>query len=119
MDSPSAEIDRAIGIRWAHELLVSAHDVDILGEMTLSVELPDSFARQLRLDGVQGQRRALEILALDGYRSGELSQGQVGELLSLSFQETEEFLNAHHAPPGLGPDEHLRGLRNLERAMTR
>lgn len=87
--------------------------------MILSVELPDSFARQLHLDGAQGQRRALEIFALDGYRSGELSQGQVGELLGLGFHETEEFLKIHNAPPGLGPDEHLRGLRNLERASTR
>ena len=71
------------------------------------------------LDGAQGQRRALEILALDSYSSGKLSQGQVGELLGLGFHETEEFLKAHHAPAGLGPEEHLRGLRNLERAMSR
>jgi predicted HTH domain antitoxin len=87
--------------------------------MIISVELPDSFARQLRLDGEHGQRRVLEIFALDGYRSGELSQGQVGELLGMSFHETEQFLQTHHAPPGLGPDEHLRGLKNLERAMGR
>ena len=73
----------------------------------------------MNLDGAQANRRALEILALDSYASGKLSQGQVGELLGMSFHETEEFLKAHHAPAGLGPDEHLRGLRNLERAMAR
>jgi predicted HTH domain antitoxin len=87
--------------------------------VNLLVELPDSLAHQMNLDGAQGQRRALEILALDSYSSGKLSQGQVGELLGLSFHETEEFLKAHHAPAGLGPEEHLRGLRNLERAMSR
>ena len=82
--------------------------------MILSVELPDSFAHQMHLEGAQGQRRALEALALDGYRAGELSQGQVGELLGMSFHQTEEFLKAHDAPPCMGPEEHLRGLRNLE-----
>ena len=87
--------------------------------MILSVEVPDSIARQLHVDGPQGSRHALERLALDGYRVGELSQGQVGELLGLGFQQTEEFLKVHHAPAGLGPAEHLRGLRNLERATAR
>lgn len=87
--------------------------------MILSVELPDAFAHQMHLDGAHGQRRALEILALDGYNSGDLSQGQVGELLGMSFHDTEQFLKTHNAQPGLGPDEHLRGLRNLERALAR
>ena len=87
--------------------------------MIVSLELPDAFAKQLHLDGAEGCRRALEILVLDGYRSGELSQGQVGELLGIGFHETEEFLHVHHAPPGLGPEEHLRGLQNLERALAK
>ena len=87
--------------------------------MLVSVEVPDSFAKQLHLDGADGKTRALEIFALEGFRSGDLSQGQVGELLGLGFQETEEFLKSHHAPASLGPDEHLRGLRNLERALAR
>lgn len=73
----------------------------------------------MHLEGTQGQRRALETLALDSYRAGELSQGQVGELLGMNFHETEEFLKVHDAPSGLGPEEHLRGLRNLERALAR
>lgn len=87
--------------------------------MLVSIEVPDSFARQLHLDGAAGKRRALEIFALEGLRSGDLSQGQVGELLGLGFQETEEFLQLHQAPASLGPDEHMRGLRNLERALAR
>lgn len=87
--------------------------------MNLSIDMPDPIARKLHLDGAAGPRRALEIFALEGYRAGDLSQGQVGELLGLGFHETEEFLQAHHAPSGLGPDEHLRGLRNLERALAR
>ena len=63
--------------------------------MLVSVELPDPIAKQLRLDGEQGKRRALEMFALEGYRNGELSRGQVSELLDLEFNETMEFLRAH------------------------
>jgi hypothetical protein len=55
---------------------------------------------------------------LEGHRSGQLPQGQVTELLGFGFHETEEFLQAHHAPRNLGPEEHLRGLRNLDRALA-
>ena len=82
--------------------------------MILSVEIPDSLAQQMHLDGAGGPRRFLEALALEGYRAGELSQGQVGEVLGMSFHQTEEFLKAHDAPPGVSPEEHLRGLKNLE-----
>ena len=37
------------------------------------------------------------MLALEGYRAGGLSRGQVGTLLGLSFYDTEEFLKANHA----------------------
>lgn len=87
--------------------------------MIVSVNVPDNFARRLHLDGADAGRRALEIFALEGYRSGELSQGQVGELLGWGFHETEQFLQSHQAPAGLGPEEHLRGLRNLQRAIAR
>ena len=67
--------------------------------MILSVEIPDSLARQMHLDGAQGPRRFLEALALESYRAGELSQGQLGEILELSFLQTETFLKVHDAPP--------------------
>ena len=67
--------------------------------MILSVEIPDSLAQQMRLDGAQGPRRFLEALALESYRAGELSQGQLGEILELSFLQTETFLKVHDAPP--------------------
>ena len=86
--------------------------------MILSLELPDSVARLLHLDGPQGARRALESLALDGYRAGALSRGQVGEVLALSFHETAQFLHDHQAP-GLTPEQNLEGVRNLERLLSR
>lgn len=42
-------------------------------------------------------RELLEAFAVEAYRSERLSRGQVGELLSLNFWETEEFLRQHGA----------------------
>jgi predicted HTH domain antitoxin len=87
--------------------------------MILSVELPDAFARRLHLDGAQGQRRALEIFAIDGYRSHELTRGQVGELLGLSFYETEEFLKKNHVETELTMEEFLRSSAAFEKLLAR
>lgn len=65
--------------------------------MLLSVDLPDPIAHSLRLDGPRSSQRALEMLALEGYREGELSRGQVSELLGMEFNETEAFLHRHGA----------------------
>ncbi|RYD35074.1 MAG: UPF0175 family protein [Verrucomicrobiaceae bacterium] len=65
--------------------------------MLISVEIPDSIARSLRLDGPEPDRRALEMLALEGYKSGELSAGQVGQMLGMGFYETEGFLKRNNA----------------------
>jgi len=81
--------------------------------MILSVDVPDRIASQLRLNGEQGNRRALEMFALEGYRAGELSRGQVGELLDLEFNETEKFLKEHHCGLGLSFEEYERDSKRL------
>jgi predicted HTH domain antitoxin len=87
--------------------------------MTVSVDLPDLIAAQLHLDGKQGQRRALEMLALEGYRAGELSRGQVGELLGLEFNETEAFLKNHNAFIPLTIEEFQRSADGLESLLRK
>ena len=51
------------------------------------------------LGGAAGDipRRILEAVAVEGYRSKELSRGPVSELLGLNFRETEAFLKEHEA----------------------
>jgi predicted HTH domain antitoxin len=63
--------------------------------MNVSFDIPDAMARQMHLDGPEAQHRALVKLAVESYRAGELSRGQVGELLNLSFGETEAILKEH------------------------
>jgi len=81
--------------------------------------MPDAIAHELHLDGADGQRRALEMFALEGYRQGNLSRGQVSELLDLEFNETEKFLKDHKAFIPLSAEEHDRSLRGLEGLLSR
>ena len=87
--------------------------------MILSVELPDSFALPMHLDGEQGNRRALEKLALESYRAGELSRGQVSELLGQSFYETEAFLKEHDCGLGLTFEGHERSIQRLRGLLAK
>jgi hypothetical protein len=86
--------------------------------MVISVEIPDQFGNQFRLDEAAHSRALLEAFLLQRYAEAELTAGQVGEVLGLSFQETEQFLHDHNAP-GLTPEENLEGLMNLERLLSR
>ena len=87
--------------------------------MLLSVELPDPIAKQLHLDGEQGNRRALEMFALEGYRAGELSRGQVSELLDMEFNETERFLKDHHCGLGMSFEEYEQDSNRLRKFLAR
>ena len=86
--------------------------------MLLSVDVPDSLARQLHRDAPALNRRALELLALEGYRDGELSRGQVSEALGIGFQETEEFLKRHNAQLGLTVADYERSGAALEKLLA-
>jgi hypothetical protein len=87
--------------------------------MIVSVEIPDKIAKQFHLDEASQSRAMLEAFLLQRYAEGELTSGQVGEALNLSFHETEQFLHDHGAPPNVTPEEHLRDLANLDRFRTR
>jgi hypothetical protein len=82
--------------------------------MNLTVELPDAIAHQLRLDGPDAPARARELFALQGYESGDLSRRQVGDLLGLSFFETEAFLKAHGGQIPLTPEDVYRDVHGLD-----
>ena len=64
---------------------------------SLTIELPVEVERQLQAEwGEQHiNRRILEAIALEGYRSEALSIGQIAEFLQLSLSETEELLTRH------------------------
>lgn len=87
--------------------------------MIVHVEIPDQFASKFPASPSACARELLEAYVLRQFSEGRITSGHVRKLLGLSFQETEEFLHVHNAPPGLGPEEHLRSLRDLEQTLSR
>lgn len=63
----------------------------------LDINLSESIARQLERAWPNLTRSVMEAIAVEGYRTGALSQGQVAEMLGLSFWETEAFLKNRQA----------------------
>lgn len=65
--------------------------------MNVAIELPEDIVRHLESSWQDVPRRALEAIAVEGYRSGALTRNQVGQMLALSFWETEAFLRERQA----------------------
>jgi len=86
--------------------------------MTITVQVPDRLANELRLEGdEESSRRFLEAFVLQRFAEGALTSAQVGEALGLSFHQVERFLHDHHAPPNVTAEEHRADLANLERIL--
>lgn len=68
----------------------------ILTSMQVILELPNDVAQQLGAEA-DVPHRVLEAVALEGYRAGRLSRGQISSMLGLGFSETEAFLAANEA----------------------
>ena len=84
--------------------------------MSITLELPDEIAQQLESAWGNLSRRALEALAVEGYRSGDLSAGQVAELLGLSFWETEKFLKEREAYLHYSAEDLRKDIETQEKA---
>ena len=61
--------------------------------MSLTITLPINIQRHLELGwGDALPRKAKEALAVEGYRSGILSTGEIAELLGISINAADGFL---------------------------
>jgi hypothetical protein len=69
--------------------------------MNVAIELPEDIAQLLQASWKDMPRRALEVIALEGYRTQDLTRGQVGRLLGLNFWETEGIPKAEAGIPAL------------------
>lgn len=61
----------------------------------VTVKLPENVARSFGATPEDISRHLLEDAAIEGYRTGRLSQRQVGEMLGLDYWQTESFLTEH------------------------
>ncbi len=59
------------------------------------MEMPDHIARQWGGTPAAVGRHVMADAAVEGYRTGRLTQRQVGMLLGLDYWQTETFLNEH------------------------
>jgi predicted HTH domain antitoxin len=88
--------------------------------MEVTLRIPDDVAERLLAAGGDVPRRALEALALEGYREQTLTLYQVSEMLGLSRVETEDFLGRHHVPLAVMDDADLdREVALFEAASRR
>lgn len=62
------------------------------------VNMPDSVARQWGDTPQAIARHLVEDAVIERYRSGRLSQRQVGEALGLDYWQTEAFLRERRVP---------------------
>ena len=58
----------------------------------VTIQLPDALARAFGATPEARARRLTEDAAIEGYRAGQLSQRQIGEMLGLDYWQTERFL---------------------------
>jgi len=75
--------------------------------VTVTVQVPVAIAPRFGPDPESIARRILEQATIEGYRSNQLSRGQVAQMLGLDWAQTEEFLAQHHC------DRHY-DIRDLE-----
>jgi len=60
--------------------------------MSVLVDIPKNLQQQLEAEWGDLPRAAKEALAVESYRAGKLSLGQVAELLGLSINQADGFL---------------------------
>jgi len=88
--------------------------------MTVTIAIPDRIEHQLRAEwGTDLSRRALEAVAIEGYRTGALSIGQVAETLGVSIYEADGFLKNHKIDLPLSIEEFEQDQAALERLLAR
>lgn len=87
--------------------------------MQVTLNIPDIIARQLTPDAADVSRVIVENMAAQAYRRGMLSSREVSVLLGHESRwETEDFLSAHDAWPGLTAEEAAEDARTLSRLMA-
>ena len=84
--------------------------------MHLTVEIPDDFAGRFIAAGDDLSRRALELLALEEYKNGHLTETELQRLLGFGARyKLDGFLKAHGV---LIDDYTVDGLRREVAALS-
>jgi predicted HTH domain antitoxin len=64
--------------------------------MQITLEIPEAFAAQITAAGKDPAREALELLAIEGYRTQQLTESQVRRMLGFETRMQVHELLAEH-----------------------
>lgn len=85
--------------------------------MRVTIQLPDDISAALEEQWDDVPRRSLEAIAVEGYRSGALTESQVRRLLELDTRfQVHALLKEHHVPlhyTAADIDDDLQAQREL------
>jgi hypothetical protein len=102
---------------WTRNLIHRSRRVKVVN---IAIELPDDVARHLEARGGNLPRRALEALALEAYRSGEITEAEVQQMLHMSSRwEAEAFLKRTQAYLDYSEADLERDIAAIRQALTR
>lgn len=87
--------------------------------MSVTINLPENIEHQLKEQWGDLLQRTLEAFALESYRSGVISAGQVAEVLRLSASETEAFLKERGAELDYTAEDLERDLAGSKQVLPR
>jgi DNA-binding transcriptional ArsR family regulator len=88
--------------------------------MQIGIELPEDIAEGLQAEWKDLPRHALEAIALEGYRSGALTESQVRRVLGFETRlEVNSFLREHGIYYNYTPTEIDQEIRTNERLLER
>ena len=95
---------------------------EIIVGMDVQLQIPDDVARVIQNQQPDLSRAALEALALEGYRSERLSEGQVRRMLGFRTRiQVHAFLKAHNVYLNYSIRElqnDLASLKHFEETLT-
>ncbi len=87
--------------------------------MSVTIDLPKEIEQQLETEWGDLPRRALEAVALEGYRSGALTLAQFRQMLGFETRmEADAFLKRHGVYLEYSVEDLARDRETLERALA-
>lgn len=88
--------------------------------MQVTIDLPEDIARQLQTNQQSVERSVLEATALEGYRSGKLTQAQVRKMLDFQTDlQVDAFLKSHNVFLEYSVEDLERDRETLERVLAK
>ena len=88
--------------------------------MQVTINLPDDVINVFASNGENIERKILEATALEGYRSGRLSQALVRRMLGFATDmQVDAFLKEHDVPLNYTIEDLEQDRRTLEKLLAK